>query len=164
MSDLTFASASQEAPASPQEFTENTAGAQESLAAHEPVTDADQATLAALGIADDFANLPENEQTNVRAVTEYIQAVIEQKGWSPTQGSFIKALDNLRQEMELDAQADPIKTLDRIGGVVRAWRDLSFIGEPAEKRVIFMKLARLGTSGEMHREVFKIMNDRKVWQ
>ncbi len=120
--------------------------------------------LESLGIDDSLRNLPEEDQENVGEVKQYVKDIMKSKGVSETFGNFKKTLDSIKSEMGLDADADPQIILDRIGGVVKAWKSLAFITNPKEKRSFFMKLAKLDSSSEMNRLVFEEMNKRQVWQ
>lgn len=128
--------------------------------------DSEKATevlLTSIGI-DDIGNLPEEYQNNVRDVSSYVYKLIESRGLMPNENSFNRVLSDLKFEMGLDSDAVPEIILDRIGGVIDAWRNLSFIGDPKEKRSIFMKLARLPDSKAMNKLVFEMMSKKEVWQ
>ena len=120
--------------------------------------------LDALGIDDRIDNLPEDDKSNVANVKDYVMEIVKSKGLSPTVGAFKKTIDGLKEDMGLDKEAEPSIILDRIAGVVKAWKNLSFIKNPEEKRKIFYKLARLSSSSEMNKEVYRMMNDYKVWE
>jgi hypothetical protein len=120
--------------------------------------------LDALGIDDRIDNLPEDDKSNVQNVKDYVMEIVKSKGLSPTVGSFKKTIDGLKEDMGLDKEAEPSIILDRIAGVVKAWKNLSFIKDVDEKRKIFYKLARLSSSSEMNKEVYKLMSDYKVWE
>ena len=77
--------------------------------------------------------------------------------------AFTKTLNSLKGEMGLDDEAEPSIVLDRISGVVKAWRNLSFVKDLAEKKRIFFKLAKLNSSEDMNKELFKIMEGYQVW-
>ncbi len=119
--------------------------------------------LDALNINENTNNLPEKDKADLQEVKDYVVKIIESKGLSPTVSSFKKTLNGLKSEMGLDEEAEPSIVLDRISGVVKAWRNLSFIKDPAEKRRIFFRLASLKSSVEMNREVYKLMNKYEVW-
>jgi hypothetical protein len=120
--------------------------------------------LDALNIDENTNNLPDDDKTKVNDVKEYVMGILKSKGLSPTVNSFKKALDEVKGEMGLDKEADPAIVLDRVAGVVRAWRNLTFIKDLSEKKRIFMKLANLKSSEDMNREVYKLMNDYEVWR
>ena len=106
--------------------------------------------LDALNISDKLNVLPEADKTKVGEVKEYVLKIMESKGLSPTVSHFKKTLDGLKDEMGLDQEAEPSIVLDRIAGVVRAWQNLSFINDPAEKKAIFMKLAKFASRSGPH--------------
>jgi hypothetical protein len=120
--------------------------------------------LDVLWINDTLNNLPEEDKNNVSEVKNYILGIIQAKGVNPTVSVFKDTLDSIKGEMGLSNEAEPSKVLDRIAGVVKAWRNISFIKDPQEKKRIFFKLAKLNSSAEMNREVYKIMEDYEVWQ
>ena len=119
--------------------------------------------LKAMGIEDSVSNLPAESQSNLSEVGRYVREIIDKRGLEPVASSYKKVLGDLKFEMGLDPDTDPENILDRIGGVVRAWRDISFIGDNREKRALFMKLARMQSSKEMNRAVFEKMEDSKLW-
>ena len=119
--------------------------------------------LDSLGINENINSLPEEDKSNLSEVKQYVMGIINTKGLSPTVSAFKKTLNGLRGEMGLDQEADPAIVLDRIAGVVKAWRNLSFVKDPSEKRKIFFKLANLKSSAEMNREVYKLMENYEVW-
>ena len=120
--------------------------------------------LDALNIDGNLHDLPEQDRSNVSEVKEYVMGIIESRGLSPTVASFKKTLDGLKGEMGLDQEAEPSIVLDRVAGVVRAWRNLSFVKDPTEKRKIFFKLANMKSSSDMNKEVYKTMENYKVWR
>lgn len=146
----------------------NEIGAEVSLPDSEPLEIREERggdiVLESLGIDDSISNLPQEDRENVSEVKSYIKEIIKSKGMSDTVGNFKKTLDTVKSEMGLDPEADPQTVLDRIGGVVKAWKELSFISNPKEKRSFFMKLARMESSSEMNRLVYQEMEKRKVWQ
>jgi hypothetical protein len=120
--------------------------------------------LDALGIDDRLDNLPEEDKSNVANVKDYVMEIVKSKGLSPTVGAFKRTIDGLKEDMGLDKEAEPSIILDRIAGVVKAWKNLSFIKDSGEKRKIFFKLAHLTSSSEMNKEVYRLMNNYKVWE
>ena len=119
--------------------------------------------LDALNINEDIKSIPQEDKENLNLVKDYVVEILKAKGMSETVGSFKKTLDSLKGEMGLDDEAEPSKILDRIGGVVKAWRNLSFIKDTGEKKKIFLKLSTMKSSEEMNREVFKMMENYKIW-
>ena len=120
--------------------------------------------LDALGISENTNSLPAEDKANLNEVKDYVLSIVKAKGLSPTVSAFTKTLNSLKGEMGLNEESEPSIVLDRIAGVVKAWRNLSFIKDPAEKKKIFYKLARLNSSIEMNKEVFKLMEDHQIWQ
>lgn len=162
--DSVFRTASApDVPPAPSEWKENTVGAEVTLQDKAPVDDGSQAILTALGIDDTTRNMPEEDQINLSEVDNYIKAILQGKGVALTQGAYQRTLDELRFEMGLDSEAEPSVVLSRIGGVVKAWRNLSFISDPREKRRILTKVARAESSSAMNRIVYEAMEDREVW-
>lgn len=128
-----------------------------------PVENGSDGVLAAMGIKDSTDVMPEEERNNLAEVGNYINDILVAKGINPTVKAYTKVLNDVKEEMGLDEDADPSTVLDRIGGVVKAWKNLTFM--PAEeRRKAFMKLARLQSSGEMNKGVFDLMENYKVWK
>lgn len=125
---------------------------------------AQEGILQAMGIDDSLGNLPEADAQNLVEVTEYISEIAKSRGLSPTTKSFKKVLDGVKEDMGLDADAEPEIVLDRLGGVIKAWKELTFISNPQEKRKIFMRLAQMKSSEDMNKEIFNLMESRKVWR
>jgi len=120
--------------------------------------------LDALNISDPVSVLPEEDKAKLGEVKEYVLKIMESKGLGATVGAFKKVLGEVKTEMGLDQEAEPSIVLDRIAGVVKAWRNLSFLTDPTQKKQIFMKLANMKSSGEMNKEVYRLMNEYKVWR
>lgn len=135
----------------------------------EPVDLREQSTgvdvvLEALGIDDSISSMPDEDKSNAQDVKKYVTDIMTAKGLLNNFANFQKTLGEIRGEMGLDEGADPTIVLDRIGGVVKAWKNLSFIKNSQEKRSIFMKLARQPDSKSMNKLVFEEMEKRSVWQ
>lgn len=141
----------------------NLVGGEQEFKDLEPV-EGDSVVLKALGIDDNVQNLPSEEQENVQEVKNYVMDILKSKGVMNSQTNFNQTLSSLKEQMGLAEETEPSIILDRIGGVVKAWKSLSFVTDMKEKRGILMKLARMESSHDMHREVFKVMEQRKVWQ
>lgn len=141
----------------------NEIGAQENVGDLEPIENGQQAILEALGIDDAIRNMSSGDQDNLGEVKQYVYDILERKGLSPTVGSIKKALTELKTEMGFDEEVEPSVILDRIGGIVKAWRNLSFIKDPKQKKSMFMKMAKLESSKEMDEFVYREMEARKVW-
>jgi len=151
------------------EPVKNEVGAEENIADIEPLEVREESggkdiVLEALDIDSQLSDLPGEDQDNVKEVKRYIFDIIKSKGLSSTVGAFKNTLSEIKSEMGLSEDSDPSVVLDRIGGVVKAWKNLSFISNPQEKRSLFMKLARQPDSKEMNRLVFDEMEKRSVWR
>jgi hypothetical protein len=120
--------------------------------------------LEALNIDEDINNLPSEDKGNLQEVKNYVLEIVKSKGLAQTVNSFTKTLNGLKSEMGLSDESEPSIVLDRISGVVKAWRNLSFIKDPGEKRKIFFKLANLRSSQEMNKEVFRLMERQSIWR
>ncbi len=142
----------------------NEVGAEENIENLEPVENGQQAILEALGIDDAIHHMPASDQDNLGEVKQYVYDILERKGLSPTVGSIKKALTELKEEMGFDQEVEPSVILDRIGGIVKAWRNLSFIKDAKQRKSIFMKLARMESSKEMDEAIYKEMEVRKIWR
>lgn len=165
MSDTMFRSAPPPAPPTESlpDPEPNLVGADSSFTDITPL-EGEGAVLKALGIQEDIKHLPPTEQDKAREVNSYVLGLLEAKGLEPTQGSFNQTLNSLKESMGLEEGVSPSAILDRIGGVVKAWKSVSFISDVKEKRAVLMRLARLESGKDMNKEVFKIMNQYKVWQ
>lgn len=120
--------------------------------------------LESLGIEDEVNNIPQEDKEMHQEVKSYLKDIVKQKGLTPTIEAFKRVLGDIKFEMGLDYEADPHVVLDRIGGVIQAWKQLTFIRNPQEKRSLFMKLARAQSSSEMNKMVFEEMEKKSVWQ
>jgi len=119
--------------------------------------------LDALNIHEDVNNLPDKDKADLKEVKDYVLEIVQAKGLTPTVAAFKKTLNSLKGEMGLDEEADPSVVLDRVAGVVKAWRNLSFIKDAEEKKKIFFKLANLKSSKEMNKAVFDLMSKYEIW-
>lgn len=142
----------------------NEVGAEENIGDLEPVENGQQAILEAMGIDDAIRNMSDADKDNLGEVKQYVYDILDRKGLSPTVGSIKKALMELKEEMGFDREAEPSIILDRIGGIVKAWRNLSFIKDSKQKRSLFMKMARMESSKEMDEFVYKEMEANKIWR
>lgn len=120
--------------------------------------------LDALGISDSVKNLTYDDQKDLQEVKSYVTDILKAKGLSETVTNFRKSLDEVREEMGLATEADPALVIERIAGVVKAWKNLTFVKDPTEKRSLFLKLANMKSSQEMNRLVFEKMEEYKIWQ
>src|SRR3990167_870638 len=142
----------------------NEVGAEENIGDLEPVENGQQAILEAMGIDDAIRNMSDADKDNLGEVKQYVYDILDRKGLAPTVGSIKKALMELKEEMGFDREAEPSIILDRIGGIVKAWRNLSFIKDSKQKRSLFMKMARMESSKEMDEFVYKEMEANKIWR
>lgn len=166
MSDALFRTGSVATPPPPADpHVPNVQGAALDLGAEEPVEgeQAEYAVLSALGI-EDAQGIPEEDQANLAEATEYVLEIVKQKGATPTQSTVRRALDSLKEELELDLAAEPGVVLERLAGTVRAWKGLSFVRDGAERRRLMMKLARLPSAKAIDEALFREMEERSVWR
>jgi hypothetical protein len=120
--------------------------------------------LESLGIDDSVKNMPPEDQENLKETKQYLFDIIKTRGDSPTMGAFKQALNDIKAEFGLTDTSDPSVILERIGGVVKAWKSLSFVNDPHEKRRIFMKLARSTSGKDMNKIVLDEMEHFSVWR
>lgn len=134
-------------------------GAEQNLSDIEPVTGDNKSDvlLKAMGIMDDVSNLSDEDSTNLEEVSRYLSDLVDKKGLQKTKGVFERTLKDVMVEMDIDPDTEPNVVLSKIGNVVRAWRDLSFIRKPEERRRMFMKLARMESAKDMDALVIKAM-------
>jgi len=167
MADTVFRSSIPTAPEAHEPGPEpvpNTQGAQEHPVVSEPLESPTQGVLSSLGLEDSLRDLPEETTSKLEDIGRYVAEDLKARGVAPTQEAFDRTVINLKFELGLDLDATPETVIDRLGGVIQAWRELSFVRDPAEKRSLFMKLARQPDSRSMHRLVFEEMERRRVWQ
>lgn len=128
-----------------------------------PVENASQEVLNVLGIDDSIRNMPVEDQDNLKEVANYITDVLKAKSIENTPTNFKNTLNDIKREMGLAEGAEVSEVLDRIGGVAKAWKSLSFITDAKEKKSIFMKLATMEDSKAMNKYILDVMEGRKVW-
>jgi hypothetical protein len=138
-------------------------GTNEDLDVGEPIEDYENAILRAMHIDDDTGNLSQEDKGYLKDVSQYILGIVKERGIAVTQRAFDRVLRDVRIEMGIDPEAEPSSVLNRIGGMVSAWRDISFIKDPKERRSLFMKLAKMSSSSEMNNLILKEMDHRKVY-
>jgi len=164
MNNITIREAPQPVESTPvsSEFVKNNVGA--SVEA-EPVDieSMPQTILDVLGIDDNVKDLPSEEVENLNEIASYLTDQLKSQGKIPNALTMGRKLDEIREELEMDDQTEANVVLDRLGGVVKAWKNLGFMKDSSSKRSMFMKLARCKDSKEMHRLVFKEMNQQNVW-
>lgn len=120
--------------------------------------------LESLGIEGDTKSMPASDVENLKEVKQYVLDIIKKSGDSPTMGAFNRTLNEIKTEMGLDEFSDPSTILDRIGGVIKAWKSLSFVSDIHQKRSIFMKLSKAQSSSEVNRIVLSEMERAHVWK
>lgn len=147
------------------DYHENTQGVAENDADIRPLEEVTGETLLnAIGIDDIVENLSVEDKANLIEAEQYVRDILVKQGKTPTQAVFNRVLDSLKVDLGLDSDSEAAVVLDRIAGVSKAWKSLSFIKDPSEKRGLFMKLARQKDSSAMNRLVFEEMEKRSVWQ
>ena len=117
-----------------------------------------------LGIENRIDELPSDAQSNVNEIKEYLKSSADAKGIPPSKEAFAKILGVLKEDMGLDPLSSPEMVIDRIGGVIKAWKELAFVKDPKEKRSLFMRIARMPSAKAMNEFVFREMEHRRVWQ
>lgn len=122
------------------------------------------AVLDFVGILDMPRNMPAEAQQNLRELTDFVTQKLESAGKTPTLRSIAKEMQNIKEEMGLDDFVDPDVSLERMGGVVKAWKEINFISDPQERRSLFMKLARQPDTKSMNRLVYQEMNKHTIWR
>lgn len=144
--DLTFKSSSPQDISTPttSDFVQNDSGITENI-----VEDTSQTILGLIGLGDVFKNLPSNEKGYIKAIGDTLDSLVDKRGLNRTTGVYNRLLGELREDMGIDPDTEPAIVLDRLGKTLSAWRDVSFMRDPSERRRVFMKLARANTSKEM---------------
>lgn len=120
--------------------------------------------LEALGIEGSAREMPSEDQANAKEVKQYVLDIINKSGDSPTMGAFKRTLNDIKTDMGLSEDSDPTTVLDRIGSVIKAWKQLSFIRDTHQKRSIFMKMAKANSSSEINKIVMDAMEAYHVWK
>jgi hypothetical protein len=128
-----------------------------------PTDRGDGTILEILEVGNNIDNLPQESQENIREIEGYVYDALNKRGVAPTAANIEGELTKLRVDMGLDTNATPEAVIDRIGGVVKAWKGLSFIKDASEKKQIFFKLANAQSSKAMNEIVFKAMENYQVW-
>lgn len=140
----------------------------ENLADIEPLSDRESRgtdiVLESLGIEENIHELPQEAKENITETNLYVKSIMKSRGLEPTIGNFKTVLEDIKQDMGLDTNVDPSILLERIGGVVSSWKELSFIKDAREKRTIFSKLMRANDASEMNKIVFEEMERKHIWR
>ena len=121
-----------------------------------------QTILDVLGIDGNVRDLPSEELSNLKEISSYLEESLGRDGKVPSIKTLGIKMDEIREELGMDEDTETSVVLDRIGGVVKSWKGLGFIQDPAKKRSLFMKLARCPDSKSMHKMVFDEM-DKLSW-
>jgi len=146
-------------------FKENKVGANDD-SLPEPIDSESmpQNVLDVLGVEENLKDLPAELINNVKEISSYLEDNFNSQGKNPSILSIGKQLDKMKEDLGMDDDTRIDVVLDRIGGVVKAWKNIGFISDPAKKRSLFMKLARCGDSKSMHQLVYKEVEQSKLWQ
>lgn len=120
--------------------------------------------LEAMNIGDNLAFLPPEDRDNLREFDSYIRSTMESKGISPTKGAYNRIVEKTMNKLELDPDTDPSFALDKIAGLVRMWRALSFVKSSKRKEKIFQKALKSDGSKKMERLLMDEMENSEVWQ
>lgn len=144
--DLTFKTASSDDPQvqTTSDFVQNEHGITENI-----VEDTSQTILGLIGLGDVFKNLPADEKGYIKSIGDTLDSLVDKRGLNRTTEVYNRLLGELRDDMEIDPDTEPAIVLDKLGKTLSAWRDMSFMRDPSERRRVFMKLARANTSKEM---------------
>jgi len=169
MSNTVFRTTSDPVPPIPgPEEEPNKQGAEYELEDIEPIDEREKRNgdivLETLGINEDIKSLPEEDRGNLKEVKDYVLQVVKSRGLKENYASFQKVFREIQEDFGLEPEAEPSVILDRIGGVTKAWKSLTFVKDPADKRRIFMKMSRARSSSEMNKILFQEMENYKVWQ
>lgn len=167
MSDTVFrtTSVTEPAPQAKDNSKPNNQGVEYSEPDIEPVEfKGDEIVLEALGLGDAFRDLPEDAKEDTREIKLYVMEIMESKGLEKTFRSFRETLEGVKEEIGLDKNTAPDVVIERIGGLIKAYKGLSFINNVDERKKMFMKLAMQNSVKDMDRIVFEEAERRKVWQ
>lgn len=123
----------------------------------------EQDVLEALGVGDNVRNLPTEDYQDLQELKGYLKSYMEEKGLPQTIRGMQKGIESLKEEFGLHQEADPQAVIQKIGGIARSWKELSFVQDVEERRKILIKLIGASSRKEMDKIIFKEMEDRKVW-
>src|SRR3990172_2047445 len=98
----------------------NVFGATENLGLQEPVEPGrtDETVLLSLGVDDAIHNLPDEDKSNLSEITSYVEDQLKSKGIAPTVGAFQRAVDSLKERLEMDPDTDPSVVFYKICGMI----------------------------------------------
>lgn len=152
--DLTFKTASTQDTSTPttSDFVPNESGITSNI-----VEDTSQTILGLIGLGDVFKSLPSSERGYIKSIGDTLDSLVEKRGLQRTTEVYNRLLGELREDMGIDRDTEPAVVLDKLGKTLTAWRDISFLRDPSERRRIFMKLARASTSRDMDTIVLDTM-------
>lgn len=146
----------------------NNQGANVDLPSSEPIELREERSgdvlLESLGIQEDVKALPEKDKENLKEAKNYIYDLMKVDGLKNTVGSFKKTLDKVMGQMDLSSDTEISIVLDKIGGLVKAYKSISFIADPKERRALFMKMARQTDSKAMDKIALEAMEARMIWR
>ena len=130
----------------------------------EPLSDTADELLGLFDIQDNLNNLDSESRENLNEIDAHLKQVMRKRGLTPTKSNLSKVLSEVKEEMGLDADVDPDLAINRIGNVLKSYRDIAFIKDPAERRSLFMKLARMQSTKDMNKLIHETMTKYEVWQ
>ena len=169
MTDITFRQISTEVPAETRLYQDgpkdNKVGPSTDIMP-EPIESEGmpQVVLDVLGIEGNVKDLPSEELSNLREISAYLEDQLKEHGKIPSALTMGRKLDEIRAELDMDDQTESSVVLDRLSGVVKGWKSLGFMTDSAQKRAMFMKLAKCKDSKEMHKLVFKNYESSGAWR
>lgn len=151
--DLTFKTASTEIDAPiTSDFKENTEQITDNT-----IEDRNQTVAELVGLTDIYTDLPETERDYIKSISDTLNSLIAKRGLQANSDVYKRLLTELKDDMEIDADTEPVIALEKLGKTLNAWRDVSFMRDSGDRRRIFMKLARAETSRDMDRIILDTM-------
>jgi len=128
-----------------------------------PIED-NQDILEYLGYEDDYNVLPDEDKENFEEFKNYLYDRMAEKGLSKTKGGFTRALKLVKEDFNLDDNADPHIVLSRIGSIAKSYRTLSFIKDLDQRKEVLLRLISAKSVNEMDKVIMQEMERRKIWQ
>jgi hypothetical protein len=148
----------------PQEKSEKIQyGHEEDVESYRPI-ETDQDILRTLGIQDDIKVLPKEDFDNLQELKSYFDSYMAEKGLPKTAKGYQRAIEKIKDEVGLDQEADPQALIEKVGGIAKAWKEISFVKDFEEKKRILIKLVSASSQKDMDNIIFSEMNKRKIWQ
>lgn len=129
----------------------------------EPIENPSEIVFDSLGVVDDESNLSEEDKTGLQDIVSHLKEVLKRDGVQPTKGAFKRALERIKNDLDIDPDTEPSKVINKISGVVNSWKNISFIKDISERKSLFSKLMRMNDSKSMDDLIFNEMNKRKVY-